>query len=173
MNKYVYIILFLALVFTSGKTDVKDDTNAKIKAVYLYNFSKYVEWPEEYKSGNFIVTVIGSSPALLAELNKMSEKKVGTQQLIIKTLSSASNVEKSHIIFIPNEGSAQFADAFDKVKKYSTLVVTEKPGLAKQGAVINFITKENKQKFELNKSNAEKFKLKISSNLSALAIPVE
>ena len=60
-----------------------------------------------------------------------------------------------------------------KVKGYSTLIVAEKAGCAKLGAAINFVIQENKQRFELNKANAEKYNLKIGSSLAGLAILVE
>ena len=55
----------------------------------------------------------------------------------------------------------------------STLIITEKQGLVDKGAGINFIIKNNHQKFELNKKNVEKYKLKVSSNLEALAFSVK
>lgn len=169
-----FILIALAFVFISAeRTDQKEDTNAKIKAVYLYNFSKYVEWPDNYKNGSFVVTVVGSNSALLSELDKMAQKKVGSQAISIKSISSCSSLEKSNIVFLPSESSGQIAEVINKLKGQSTLVVTEKPGLTKQGAAINFVIKDNKQLFELSKTNAERYKLKISSNLSALAILVE
>jgi hypothetical protein len=60
-----------------------------------------------------------------------------------------------------------------KIRGKSTLIITEKPGLARQGAAINFVVQENKTKFELNKGNAEKYDLKVSSNLLSLAIVVD
>lgn len=169
------IIIAVALVFLSAhRSDPKEDTNAKIKAVYLYNFSKYIDWPEDYKNVSFVVTVVGNNSSLLAELGKMAEtKRVSNQQIAIKSVSSPSGLEKSHIVFVPFESSDKLNDIINKVKGHSTLVVTEKPGLAKQGAAINFIVKDNKQVFELNKSNAERYKLKVNNNLISLAIPVD
>jgi len=174
MRIRIFLAIAIAFTFLSAqRIDPKEDTNAKIKAVYLYNFSKYVEWPDDYKSGNFVVTVVGSNSSLLSELDKMAQKKVGSQTISIKNISSCSALEKSNIVFVPFESSGQLIDVISKCKSQSTLIVTEKAGLAKQGSAINFIIKENKQLFELNKANAERYKLKVSSNLSALAITVE
>lgn len=151
-----------------------DDINAKIKSVYLYNFTKYVEWPKSYKEGNFVIGVLGSKASLVEELNKMaSTKKAGNQRFEIKMLSSLTDVGNCHILFIPSENVQSLSDVVGKLKGKSTLIVTEKPGLAKQGAAINFVIQNNKQMFELNKTNAEKYNLFVSSNLSALAIVVE
>ena len=160
---------------SAQNTGPKEDTNSKLKAVFLYSFSKYVDWPEDYKKGSFIITVLGNNASLIQELGKMAENqnKSALQPITIKSVSSPNSIEKSHIIFIPFENSALLGEVLNKVKGQNTLIVTEKPGLARQGAAINFVVKENKQLFELNKLNAERNKLKLNANLYSVAILVE
>jgi Fe-S cluster assembly iron-binding protein IscA len=149
----------------------KDDTNAKIKAVFLYNFTRYFEWPA--KEGNFVITIIGDNPGLVAELNKMAASKmVGSQKIEVQNHQSINSAEKSNILFILPDKSSQLADAMAKYKGKGTLIITEKSGLAKVGATINFIVEENKQKFELNKTAAAKAGLKVGSTLEQLAASV-
>ena len=69
--------------------------------------------------------------------------------------------------------SAMLPDVLKKMKGKNTLIVTEKPGLTKQGAAINFIAENNKQCFELNKINIAKYNLKVSSTLEARAVKIE
>jgi len=59
------------------------------------------------------------------------------------------------------------------VKGKSALIVTDKEGLASKGAAINFVIVENKQKIELNKSNIERYKLKVAEQLVSMAVPVK
>ena len=80
---------------------------------------------------------------------------------------------KSNILYIAPDVTISLGDVVSKLKGKSTLLVTEKSGYAKQGAAINFVVMENKQKFELNKTNAEKYSLKVSAALENLAIPVQ
>lgn len=152
----------------------QDDTNAKIKAVFLYNFTKYIEWPPPYKEGNFVIGVFGTNSALLAELNRMaSQKMAGAQKIEVRNLPSADGAAKCHIVYLQPDKGSELSDVMSKIKGKSTLIITEKPGLARQGAAINFVVQENKTKFELNKGNAEKYDLKVSSNLLSLAIVVD
>lgn len=168
------LIILLASVCVSAGVVQRDDTNAKIKAVFLYNFTKYIEWPASYKSGNFIIGVYGNNPTLNAELIKMSStKSVGSQKFEIRSVSSMAEVSKCHILFVNPDQAASFNEILGKLKGKSTLLVTEKNGLAKQGAAINFVVQDNKQKFELNKSSAEKHNLKVSTNLLSLAIVID
>lgn len=153
--------------------DATIDTNAKIKAVFIYNFTKYIEWPQSYKEGEFTIGIVGETP-LYSELIKMTEtKKVANQTLEVKKFNSPSEVTKCHILYICKDKSSNISDIIKKLKNNSTLLVTEENGLMEKGAGINFIIKDNRQKFELNKGNVEKYKLKISSNLEALAFTVK
>lgn len=175
------ILIFLSIVFcTSWVADKPDkagssaaeEANAKIKAIYIYNFTKYIEWPDSYKNGNFVIGVIGNNIALINELNKMATSKtVGSQKLEIKNIASPDVT--CHIIYLLSDNSSQLTDVIEKNKSKCTLIITDKAGLAAKGAGINFVIQENKQKIELNKSNIERYKLKVASSLVELAIQVK
>lgn len=153
--------------------DVSEEANARIKSIYIYNFTKYIEWPASYKEGSFVIGFLGSNSAILTELSKMAEtKKVGTQPIHIRNINTIGENDKFNIIYILSDNSTQLSDVLSKIKGKSTLVVTEKPGLAKQGSGINFVIVENKQKIELNKSNIEKYKLKIAATLVDMSLSV-
>lgn len=173
MKKLLAIIL-VAFMSMSATVRMQQDTNAKIKAVFLYNFTKYIEWPPSYKEGPFVIGVLGNNSALMTELNKMaSAKMAGTQKFEIRNLTSFEGSTKCHILYIQPDKGGELPEVISKARGKSTLIVTEKPGLARQGSAINFVVQDNKTKFELNKANAEKYNLKVSSNLSSLAIVVE
>jgi hypothetical protein len=176
--KKILLILFLPITLFVMRAmvapDQGEEANAKIKAIYIYNFTKYIEWPQDYKTGNFIVGVLGSNSSLLGELNKMaSAKTVGSQKFEIKNIASAAEATNCHIVYILNDKSTQLADVVVKVKGKSALIVTDKEGLASKGAAINFVIVENKQKIELNKSNIERYKLKVAEQLVSMAVPVK
>jgi hypothetical protein len=177
MKKLLFILTLPLLMLTLSaavKFDQSEETGAKIKAIYIYNFTKYIEWPDEYKTGNFVIGVIGTNMTLMNELNKMAASKtVGSQKMEIKNLQSPGEAAQCHIVYILADNSAQLTDVVGKVKGKSTLIVTDKAGLTKQGAGINFAIVENKQKIELNKGNIEKYKLKVASTLVEMSVPVK
>lgn len=174
----LFAIVVLTGVFTwlplsSFRAPQNVDTNARIKAMFIYNFTRYVEWPTNYKQGNFVIGVMGNG-SLLNELSKMASTKLaGVQTIEVKSFSSIASITKCHMLIVPSDVNINLGDVISKVKNHSTLVITEKAGMAKQGAAINFVVQNNKQAFELNKSNAESHDLKVSSNLLTLAIVVE
>jgi hypothetical protein len=177
MKKILFILLFPIVLLTQSaaiKLDQSEEAGARIKAIYIYNFTKYIEWPSEYKDGNFVIGVYGTNMPLLNELNKMAASKtVGSQKLEIKSIANSGEAAQCHIIYILTDNSGQIADVISKIKGKSTLIVTDKAGMAKQGAGINFSIVENKQKIELNKANIEKYKLKVASTLVEMAVQVK
>ncbi|MCW3102377.1 MAG: hypothetical protein JWO09_817 [Bacteroidetes bacterium] len=177
MKKLLFILLLPLVLLTQSaavRLDQSEEAGARIKAIYIYNFTKYIEWPAEYKEGNFVIGVYGTSIPLLNELNKMAASKtVGSQKMEIKNLTSAAEAAQCHIVYILADNSSQLADVVGKIKGKSTLIVTDKAGMAKLGAGINFSVVENKQKIELNRANIEKYKLKVASTLVEMAVQVK
>ncbi len=170
-----YTVLF-ALAFSSLSFQQQQgfDPVAKGKAVFIYNFTRYFEWPAKMKTGNFIIQVIGSNINLNQELNKMaSTKQVGNQKMEIKNSTALDPTLKPHIIFLLSDASDLLKDAASKYKGKGALIVTERSGLAKSGSAINFVVVDNKQKFEYSKNNAVKAGLKTSDELKNLAIAVD
>lgn len=150
------------------------DTNAKIKAVFLYNFTRYFEWPGAKKSGNFVIHVVGKNDALVKELNKMAETKmVGNQKMEIVYTATYASKAIPHMLFLLPDVSKALPDITAKLKGKGTLIISEKEGAAKTGAAINFVIIENKQKFEYSKNSAVKAGLKTSEDFKALAIAVD
>lgn len=175
MLKRFSVLLFLIVVpLAMGLQTPPTDTNARIKSVFIYNFTRYVEWPEDYKTGNFVITMFGTNAAMLAELNAMAKTKtVGAQKIEIRNTTTLDGIGKCNILYVTPDAATPIADIISKIQGKSTLLVTERAGYALKGAAINFVVVENKQKFELNKANAEKYNLKVSAQLVTLSIPVE
>jgi hypothetical protein len=141
--------------------------------VFIYNFTKYIEWPEAYKSGDFTIGILGDYDALYNELTKLSKQyKVSDQTFSIQTVENPANLKNPHILYIPDDSTEHLSEALEVLKGKSTLVITETPGLARQGSGINFIVQGNRQKFELNKSNVESRDLKVANTLERLAVLV-
>lgn len=181
MKKVVLILSLLFVVTTAmdsarqSAADGSYDTTAKMRALFLYNFTRYIEWPESYKQGSFYIGVLGeTSSTFTTELDKMAAtKKAVNQKIEIKHFNSASEISKCHMLYVAKEKSTELNSAISKTKDFSTLIVTEEKGFAKQGAGISFVVINNRQKFELNKGSIQTRNLIVGSSLLSLAIVVD
>ena len=169
---YKILIVFLFLIGFGFRTyQSADNTNAKIKATFIYNFTRYIEWPAAAQKGTFEIGVIGKT-ALFIELEKMSQKTTrGTQKFVVTNYTSASSLGACHMVFVSKASSGQLDAIVEKFQGKSTLVISEKEGLIEKGD-INFIIVDNKQGFEINKSNIAGHGLSVASRLQAFATRV-
>lgn len=169
------ICTFIAclLFFCSSLNCKAQETNYKAYSVYVYNFIKYIEWPEELRTGDFIIAVVGDSP-VTAELKILAaSKKANGQTIVIKKYATIAEVGKCHILYISAAKSSVLKEAMEKTKNSATLVIAEREGLAKKGAAINFVKLEDDTlKFELNKKAIDSHKLKVSTMLISLGLLV-
>ena len=142
----------------------------KLHSVYIYGFTRYVIWPEEFNKDDFEIVVLGETP-LTEELKLLSaSKKVGDRPIKITQINSPSEIKKCNILFISAARSADLGGVISKVNNQPILIITEEAGLGAKGSHINFIMKEGKLAFELNQAATAKHNLKISNTLSGMAI---
>jgi len=95
---------------------------------------------------------------------------VGDRPIKVTKINSVSEIKKCNIIFVPSSKSSQLGDVLAKIGTQPILVITEEPGLTAKGSDINFVTKDGKLAFELNQAAISKQNLKVSNELTRLAI---
>lgn len=164
--------LFLLLgLFASSWPALSQDY--KLHPVYIYSFTKYVIWPDNYKEGDFEILVLGDSP-IIKELGTMAsaKKTPDNRSITVTKIGSPSEIKKCNVLFVPAGKSKMLADVLGKVGNQSILVITEEEGLGSKGSNINFIIKDGKLAFELNQGSLSKQNLKASTELSRLAIQI-
>ncbi len=169
MSRYIYLLLAVIL-FTAIGVDGQDD---KFKALFMYNFTKYLEWPPDKKKGDFVIGVYGNSP-IINELNIIAQKrKVGAQKIVVRKVATSAEFSGCNILFIPEYKSGKINEIATQCKGGGTALITEKPGLAKTVAGINYVKVDGKQNFEINRKNLEAQGIKVNSALINLGINVQ
>jgi hypothetical protein len=168
MKKIFFLLFYLGFICTIAV----QAQNEKFKALFMYNFTKYIEWPATQRSGDFVIGVLGNS-SITAELRTIAGKqKVGTQNIVVKTFSSISEIEECNILYLPPSKSMLIGELASKLSGKPMLIISDKNGLASQGAGINYIMDGDKLKYEINKGSIEKRGLIVSNALLALGIAV-
>lgn len=142
-----------------------------IKTLFIYNFTKYIEWPLAGSKSSFEIDVVGESDIIkpLEELSR--NKKINQKSIVIKIISAGDEIA-GNVVFVSSSNSNQFDTVLKNCKGKNVLIVTEAPNLATKGAAINFRVMDNKVRFELNQAAAKNSGLKLSSQLVELSIPV-
>jgi hypothetical protein len=141
----------------------------KAQTLFIYNFSRLIEWPVDYRTGPFVIGVIGGSD-VAGELETYTKgKKVGVQEISIIRYSTPQEIKTCHILFVPYTKTKQIPEILGLLNGKCTLIITEKFGALENGSGINFLIQGDKLKFELKADNATKFGMKFSSKLQEMA----
>jgi len=147
------------------------DSNAIVKASYLYNFGKYIDWPEEKKSGNFIISVMGGDNLYQELVKNYNSKQIGLQQIEIRKLSKTLKISDCHIIYVGEECKDIIPQITEKFKNTPTLIVSDGKTTLSNGSAVAFVWNDNNWLFDLRTSNAKS--LYIGATLKSLARKVE
>jgi hypothetical protein len=164
------IKLLAAALLISGCAFSQDRPMHEVHSMMVYNFTKYVQWPDHAATGEFIIGVVGNTDIYNTLNGWYGGKPRGSKTYIIKKFNSAAEVTDCHVLYIDKSKSGEFDNANDKMKGKGTLIITDKSGLGEKGSSINFKLVDNKLKFELNQKAIEASNLKVSGALSSMAI---
>lgn len=145
----------------------------QIKATFLYNFAKFVEWPEESlaRKQTFSICVLGEDP--FGEfLNKtVKGETLDQRQLVVHRLTRGANLKDCQILFIARSEREHFREILAALEASSNvLTVGDTERFLEAGGIINFKLVEGKVRFEVNLKAAERTQIKMSSKILRLAI---
>lgn len=169
-SRFSWVILFL-LLQSFAKAEAQE-TNYAVHANIIYHFTKYIDWPANKKTGDFVIGIIGETP-LYEELNtSIAGKTAGGQKIVIRQYPSSASSFNCHILFISNEESNRLKKIILATADDPVLIVSEGAGLAEKGACINFKIVQERLKLEINKNSIEKRKLSIATELLQLGTVV-
>lgn len=173
--KFRTLICFtgMLILLTIPKLQAGVPSIYEIQANIIYHFTKYINWPESKKSGDFIIGVVGDTPLYDELKDFVINKKVGNQKIVIKKIPYSTGSINCHILFISEEESSSLKKIALRTAGTSVLLVSEENGLALKGACINFVIISDHLKLEINKNNIEQRNLGIATELLNLGILVK
>ena len=180
-----YSLLILVLVLLQAQLPLavgqsyesKDNLEYKIKAAFIYNFIKFIDWQDNcLPENNNTITIglLGKSP-FNNSFEPITKKKVKNKKVTIKyfpefeKMTDKTLLKKCHVLFICDSEKKQLKDVINAVKDSCVLTVGEMDGLLKAGGIIKFSMHKKKVRFEVNLTAAKRAKLEIRSQLLRLA----
>jgi len=163
---FVIALLFIGSITTYGQ----DRPEHELHSMMIYNFLKYIQWPGELNTGNFVIGVIGDDDVFNTLNTWYGNKSRGDKTLIVKKFNSVAEISSCQLLYIGSKASSDFEEIKAKISGSPTLSITNRNGLGQKGSCINFRVVNNRLKFELNQSAVDQNNLKVSSQLTAMAI---
>jgi hypothetical protein len=142
----------------------------EIHSQMMYNFLKYIQWPNEADGGEFVVGVIGEDDVFNTLKSHYDGKPKGVKKFSIKKLTSADEAARCSVVYIGKGKSGQFDAIKNAVNGKPILTITDSSNLGKKGSCINFKVIDGKLKFEINQASVTASSLKVASQLSTMAI---
>ncbi|HKI02625.1 MAG TPA: YfiR family protein [Thermoanaerobaculia bacterium] len=146
-----------------------------VKAAFLYNFTKFVEWPDSVFPGdrsNFQVCVLGADP-FGKSLQVIADEQVAGRGITLLRTPKMSDPEGCQILFICQSEKEDLTEILAELRDVPVLTVGDTSGFIDRGGIINFTLEGGKVRFEINQEAADRAGIKISSKLLRLATRVK
>jgi hypothetical protein len=143
-----------------------------VKAAFLLNFAKFVEWPTDaFRSAEdpLAICVLGQNPFGSALEDVIRDKTVANRPFAVREVSSAQQAGKCHIVFISASERKRFRSYLDELKGRPVLTVGESEDFTSGGGIISFKLIDSRMRIEIDVGAAERARLRISSKLLSLA----
>jgi len=183
------LILFIAVITPEARAGSATSSEYQIKAAFLYNFIKFIDWPREKVADHnepIIVGVIGKSPFGNAFV-PIKDRRIKGRDVVIKQFETFDELKKSgekdkselrrkieeirqcHLLFVCSSEKKDLKEIIDLVKDHYVLTVGEMTNFIESGGITNLLVEEKKVGFEINVTAAKRAGLKIRSQLLRLA----
>jgi hypothetical protein len=147
-------------------------TEYQVKALFLLNFAKYVDWPVEafaQETTPITIGIIGENKFGDDLKNAVAGKNIGGRTITIRQIEREEDWGKCNILFISASEKVHLAQILATVKTMPVLTVGESDQFVQQGGIINFLKKDGKVRLEIGLDAARQAKLQISSKLLGVA----
>jgi hypothetical protein len=162
----------LAAPFAASQRPVDE---YQLKAAFLYNFARFVEWPPEAfenPSQAFVFCVLGEDPFGHALDEVLDGRKIEGRVLTVRRISDARRARGCRLLFVSSSEPKSVLAVLAGIGDPGLLTVGESDSPAAEGMIIDFTLEDGKIRFVINAAGAERERLRVSSRLLSLATTV-
>jgi hypothetical protein len=165
----------MLLTFCLQPADAQPPAEYSVKAAFVYNFLKYVEWPANAgcKETDSLKLGIWGQNLFNNSFDKFKGKPIERCFLEISEISGNQPLDQFQAVFISSTEKKGLQAILDRLKPFPVLTIGDSPGYMKAGVMINLIQRDDKLGFEINMKTAKAAGLKISSQLLKLASAIQ
>jgi hypothetical protein len=146
-------------------------TTEEVKAAFLFNFAKFVEWPEEASTDGtpLAIGVLGGDGIADVLRDIVRGKSIGTRPITVKRINGSEDFASFHMLFIGQSEKSRLPDILRRVERANVLTVSDIDRFCEVGGIIALTLEQNHVRFEVSLEAAERAHLKVSSKLLTLA----
>jgi hypothetical protein len=173
-KKLLLSITTFMIVCIAFSTSAQPQVNKEyqVKAAFLLNFTRFIEWPPSSfasEQAPIVIGILGANPFgnYLNEI--IIGEKVGQHPLVVQQFKDINDMKSCHILFINKLEHEYLVRIAEITKGKDVLTVSDAPDFLKQGGMVRFFTRSNKMQFQINLDVVKKTKLDISSKLLRLS----
>lgn len=165
--------LLLAVLVGTESTSASDQPIqiSRVKAAFLYNFAKFTEWPaDRLPLGDTLeMCVVGDFPVADALEITIKGRSVEGHPLAVQLLTADGPLRSCHLVFVGGSEARRSAEILETLRGASVLSVGDGPGFTEQGGVAQLIVENDRMRFAVNVTAAQRARLQLSSKLLSLA----
>jgi hypothetical protein len=165
-------VLVLCVIAVPKTAAASDDLEHQVKAGFLYNFTKFIDWPAEAfsdPSAPIVIGILGDDP-FGSQLDKAVQGETsGGRPLVVKRFKRAEDAKACHLLFVSDSEARRFPEIVATLKGAPVVTVGEMDKFVLRGGMIGFVIERGKVRFEINPDAAGRIKAKLSSQLLKLA----
>jgi hypothetical protein len=168
------VALFMTLTSSLTVAAESEPLEYAVKAAYLSKFGLYVEWPNSAftsPSSALSLCVAGEDPFGPALDKAAADQRIGGRAIVVRRLKTIGRDSGCHILYVGGSDAPRAQLVMDAVRGSSVLTVSDARG-ADTGAIINFVIKDNRVRFDIDEEVAAQNRLSVSSKLLGLALNV-
>lgn len=145
----------------------------QVKAAFLYNFLKFIEWPPSRSTGaQYVIGVLGRNPVTTSLEQLVQGRSLNGRPIIVRTIERAQQATAVHILFIGAGEETRFAALQAGLTGAPVVIVGESADFIRSGGTIGFVLQDAKVRFEISPDVAERAGVRISARLQKLATNV-
>jgi hypothetical protein len=171
VRRRLTLAIVLALTLGSSTGRPESESEYRLKAAFLYNFARFVEWPPEALGpphSPFVIAVLGQDPFGEVLDRTMAGKTVAGHPVEVRRVDDPDDAAKVHILFV-SASERDRQEVIVRTASPNTLTVGDTSDFARAGGMIGFLVRDRRVRFEINPARAEQARLKLSSQLLKLA----
>jgi YfiR/HmsC-like len=168
--KILKLILPAFLLLTFSNIKAIDNSNAQ--SLYIYNFIRYIKWPENTTTKNFVIGVYGESAVYNELVSLLKNRKIGTQEITVKVISKKEDIGQCHLLYIPASKKQVTKEISSEIGNKSILLISEAEGNSSSECTIEFFYSNNKLLFRINEEKAKSQNLYLSQSLINLSTKI-